>query len=69
MSCLRTDPTFIRVSFSLIGKFFISAVMAVLNSFTAELFPTETRGVTVGISSTIGHFGGVVAPLLADAVN
>lgn len=43
--------------------------MAVLYSFTAELFPTETRGVTVGISSTLGHFGGVVAPLLADAVD
>jgi|688.fasta_scaffold1150618_1 MFS family permease len=43
--------------------------MAVLYSFTAELFPTETRGVTVGISSTLGHFGGVVAPILADAVD
>ncbi|XP_046458204.1 organic cation transporter protein-like [Daphnia pulex] len=71
-ACLITglvpeDPAFIRVTFSLIGKFFISTVMAVLYSFTAELFPTETRGVTVGISSTLGHFGGVVAPILADA--
>ncbi len=57
-----------QVVFSLIGKFFISTVMAALYAATVELFPTETRAIAMGICSTSGRFGGILAPLLADAV-
>ena len=62
------DPPVIRIVFSLLGKFFISAVMAALYSMTVELFPTATRSITMGVCSTIGRFGGVLAPLVANAV-
>jgi hypothetical protein len=57
-----------QVVFSLIGKFFVSTVLAALYAGTIELFPTETRAIAMGICSTFGRFGGIVAPLLADAV-
>ncbi|XP_046647945.1 organic cation transporter protein-like [Daphnia pulicaria] len=64
---LPADQEVTQVVFSLIGKFFISTVMAALYAATVELFPTETRAITMGICSTSGRFGGILAPLLADA--
>ncbi|EFX66628.1 hypothetical protein DAPPUDRAFT_302495 [Daphnia pulex] len=64
---LPADQEVMQVVFSLIGKFFISTVMAALYAATVELFPTETRAITMGICSTSGRFGGILAPLLADA--
>jgi OCT family organic cation transporter-like MFS transporter 4/5 len=62
------DPPVIRVVFSLIGKFFISIVLAIAYSFTAELFPTEIRSSMIGLCSTSGRIGGILAPILADVV-
>ena len=33
--------------------------------YTAELYPTELRGSAVGLASTFGRLGGIIAPLLA----
>ncbi|EFX66627.1 hypothetical protein DAPPUDRAFT_64502 [Daphnia pulex] len=64
---LPADQEVMQVVFSLIGKFFVSTVLAALYAGTLELFPTETRAIAMGICSTFGRFGGIVAPLLADA--
>ena len=66
---LTTDPPVIRIVFSLIGKFFISIVLAIAYSFTAELFPTEIRSSMLGLCSTSGRIGGILAPILADVVS
>jgi len=59
------DPPVIRIVFSLIGKFFITCVLAVNFSYTIELFPTSTRNAVVGLCSTMDKVGGILAPSLA----
>ena len=58
----------LRIAFSLTGKFFVAGVYAAVYSYTAELFPTSTRSAAVGVCSTSGRIGGILAPILADAV-
>lgn len=65
--CL-TDRYGLIVSFSLIGKFFISMQIVTVNMITAELFPTASRGVTIGLCSTVGKLGGILAPIMSAMV-
>lgn len=62
------DPPAIRITFSMIGKLFISCVMATVYSYTSDLFPTPARSAAVGICSTTGRIGGILAPIIANAV-
>lgn len=62
------DPAAIRVTFSMIGKLFMSCVMATVYSYTADLFPTPARSAAVGLCSTSGRIGGIMAPIIANAV-
>jgi len=64
-SFVELDPPVIRIVFSLIGKFFITCVLAVNFSYTIELFPTSTRNAVVGLCSTMDKVGGILAPSLA----
>jgi len=71
IACLITgviadDPPVYRIFFSLVGKFFITCVMAVKYSYTIELFPTSTRNSVIGLCSTVDNIGGMMAPSLAD---
>jgi len=71
IGCLITglvpdDPPAIRICFSLIGKFFITCVLAVNFSYTIELFPTSTRSAVIGLCSTMDKIGGILAPSLAS---
>lgn len=63
------DWTIIKTSSSLVGKLFIACVMATLYSYTSELFPTSSRSAVVGLCSTSGRVGGVLAPVISDWVN
>ena len=54
--------------FSLTSKFFISVVTGTLFSYTAELFPTSTRSSALGICSSMGKVGAILAPSLAEMV-
>ena len=67
-SFVELDPPVIRIVFSLIGKFFITCVLAVNFSYTIELFPTSTRNAVVGLCSTMDKVGGILAPSLAGIV-
>lgn len=51
------------------GKFFISMQIVTVNMITAELFPTASRGVTIGLCSTVGKMGGILAPIMSALVN
>ena len=47
------------------GKFGASACFSIVYLYTAELYTTELRGTAVGLVSTFGRIGGIIAPLLA----
>ena len=57
------------VSFSLIGKFFISMQIVTVNMISAELFPTASRGITIGLCSTVGKMGAILAPIMSAMVS
>lgn len=72
VACLITglvpeDPPAIRITFSMLGKLFISCVMATVYSYTSDLFPTSARSAAVGLCSTFGRVGGILAPIIATA--
>jgi len=69
LACLITglvpgDPPVIRMVFSLLGKFFISCVLATVYSYTSELFPDSSRTTVVGLCSMSGRIGAILAPEL-----
>ncbi|XP_013413256.1 organic cation transporter protein [Lingula anatina] len=49
---------------ALIGKFGISASWSVAYLYSAELFPTVVRNLAMGLASTTGRIGGIIAPQL-----
>ncbi|ESO84003.1 hypothetical protein LOTGIDRAFT_107933 [Lottia gigantea] len=58
----------ITITFSMMGRFGVSAAFAVLYIFSCELFPTEARNFGLGASSFLGRIGGIVSPYIADMV-
>lgn len=52
-----------------IAKGFASAASSLKWIYTAELYPTSTRSVGVGVMTTAGTFGCLVAPSVATAVS
>nr|CAH0107522.1 unnamed protein product [Daphnia galeata] len=59
MACIKTVS-------SLIAKLFAACVTATLFSYTSELFPTSSRSAMVGLCSTSGRIGGIIAPIISD---
>ena len=66
---MNIEPTYIRITLSLIGKFFASAIFGVIYAYTVELFPTSTRTAALGFCNTSARVGSILAPIIADAVN
>jgi len=64
----RVDLGIYRVILSLIGKLFIACCFGGIYSYTTELFPTGARSAAIGLCSTSGRIGGVMAPIIADLV-
>ncbi|GAB6032561.1 hypothetical protein CHUAL_011453 [Chamberlinius hualienensis] len=57
--------TWLAIILAMIGKFGAAAAFSIIYVFTVELYPTVIRNNAVGMSSMIGHSGGVVAPYIA----
>ena len=53
----------------MIGKFGIAAAFVIVYVFTAELYPTPVRNVSVGAGSFFARFGGIVAPYVTQLVS
>lgn len=47
---------------AIIGKAGVAAAFTGIYIYTSELFPTEVRNMALGISSTAGRVGGLIAP-------
>ncbi|XP_022237076.1 organic cation transporter protein-like [Limulus polyphemus] len=60
------DMPWLRVTVAMIGKFCITASFAIVYVFTAEIFPTIIRNIGVGLSSTFGRIGSIVAPFVKE---
>ncbi|KAI9559821.1 hypothetical protein GHT06_013828 [Daphnia sinensis] len=65
---LPTEWASVKTVFSLIAKLFAACVTATLYSYTSELFPTFGRSAMVGLCSTSGRIGGILAPIISDWV-
>ena len=63
------DPAVYQIICSLVGKFFATVSFDTVFSYTSEMFPTYCRTFTVGICSTLGRVGSILAPIIADMVN
>jgi len=61
-----SDPAASQVVCSLLSKFFATVAFDTVYSFTTELFPTHCRTFTIGLCSTFGRLGSIVAPIIAD---
>lgn len=57
-----------QVVCSLCGKFFTAYILGCVYSYTSELFPTNSRSAAVGLCSTFGRIGGILAPIVANLV-
>ena len=73
LACLATglvpeEPATYQVVCSLIGKFFTSYILGSVYSYSSELFPTNSRSAAVGLCSTFGRIGGILAPIVANLV-
>jgi len=71
LACLITglvpaEADVVRMIFSLLGKFFLSCVMATVFNYSSELFPDVTRSTVIGLCSTVGRAGAIIAPVLED---
>lgn len=63
------DPATYRLVLCIFAKFFISTSFAGVYSYTSELFPTAARSAAVGVCSTFGRLGGILAPIIDSMVN
>lgn len=53
------------ITFSMLGKFCVSAAFAVTYNYTAEIFPTVVRSAGTGCSSLVARVGSIAAPQIA----
>lgn len=61
------DIKWLSLTLALSGKFAISASFAIVYNMTAELFPTVVRNAAIGVSSSAGRIGSMVAPYITLA--
>ncbi|TRY63543.1 hypothetical protein TCAL_11029 [Tigriopus californicus] len=54
----------LRISFSIFGRFCANCAYTVLNLYSAELYPTVVRGVGIGSSYVISRVGTILSPYL-----
>jgi len=64
----KSDPAAVRMVFSLIGKFFGALVLSACYAYTSELFHTSARSAALGLCSTFGRIGGILAPTIVKTV-
>ncbi|GFR15265.1 organic cation transporter protein [Trichonephila clavata] len=56
----------LSTTLGLVGKFFVSGSFRLLYLYTAEIFPTGVRNVTLGSCSMCARLGSILAPFIRD---
>ncbi|CAL8312568.1 unnamed protein product [Lota lota] len=64
MVLIPHEFTTVRMAMGLVGKFGATASLSVIYVYSAEIFPTVVRQNGIGMGSTCGRVGGVLAPLV-----
>lgn len=62
---LFLELVWLRVTFSLIGKLFITGAFAVICIVIAELYPTSERATGYAAAALMGRIGSIAAPYVA----
>lgn len=62
------DLNAIAITFSMIGKFAVSASYGLLYIYVNELFPTVIRSMAIGACSSAGRVGGILVPFILELV-
>ena len=57
------------ITLALAGRFLTTYTFSAVYIYTSELYPTPIRAAALTFCSTIGRFGGVVAPYISLLVN
>ncbi|KAG7500185.1 solute carrier family 22 member 13-like [Solea senegalensis] len=65
MLTVPADNPNLLAGLAMVGKFGITAAIAVIYVYTAEIFPTVLRQTGIGISSMFARVGGVLAPVIS----
>ncbi|GFU12494.1 organic cation transporter protein [Nephila pilipes] len=60
------DMTWLSTTFAMVGKFCVTGSFGILVLYTAEVFPTGVRNVTLGSCSMCARIGSISAPFLRD---
>ena len=67
--CLIVHPflkprSYLKIAFSIFGRFCANCSFTILHLFTAELFPTVVRSIGMGFSIVISRIGTILAPYI-----
>ncbi|GFY56456.1 organic cation transporter protein [Trichonephila inaurata madagascariensis] len=63
---IPADMPWLSTTLGLVGKFFVSGSFRLLYLYTAEIFPTGVRNVTLGSCSMCARIGSILAPFIRD---
>jgi OCT family organic cation transporter-like MFS transporter 4/5 len=61
-----SDLVWIKTSFAMTGKFFITCSFGIIYLYTCEVYPTVVRTVGLGSSSMAARIGAIVAPFVKE---
>lgn len=64
-----TDPWWLTVAVTMVGKFFITISFGIVFIYSSELYPTVARTIGMGISSLGGRIATFVAPFMRELVS
>lgn len=67
ISCILAgvlEPPYV-LPLSLIGKFASSVVFLIVYLYTAEIYPTQLRGMGLALTATMARIGGFIAPYIS----
>lgn len=67
-SCNFSDPAWLTVVVSNIGKFCITSSFGIIYIFTTELFPTVVRSAGLGSASLCEGIASIIAPFTRELV-
>ena len=62
----RSDLTWLKTTFAMCGKFFVSCSFAIIYLYSGEVYPTVVRTIGLGTSSLVGRFGSILAPFVKE---